>query len=49
MRIFRATYYQGGLCHSFIIRAKDRDEALEIAWSEGLEDIYISEVNNNEN
>ena len=45
MKQFRVSYYEDGVKHSFIINARNRDEALQIAWSRvDADSVYVSEI-----
>ena len=45
MKKYKITYYADGVQHSRIIEARNKDEALEKAWSlVDAESIYVSEV-----
>ena len=44
MKKFKITTHINGVTKSEIVAATSRDEALEIAWSKGYEDVYVTEV-----
>ena len=45
MKQFRVSYYEDDVQRSFIVYARDRDEALQIAWSRvDADSVYVSEI-----
>jgi len=46
MKKFKITAHINGTTKNEIVTATSRDEALEIAWSKGYEDVYVTEVAN---
>jgi hypothetical protein len=45
MKKYKITYYADGVKHSQIIEARNKDDALKIAWSlVDADSVYISEV-----
>lgn len=44
MRTFEITRYENGVKKSSFVEATSRQEALEIAWSLGYEDVCVNEV-----
>lgn len=45
MKKYRITFYSGGVKHTRIIEAKNKDEALSIAWSLfDVDSVCVSEV-----
>lgn len=45
MNRYEITWYENGTKHSRIITARNRREALQIAWSlVDTDDVYVSEV-----
>ena len=46
MKTFEITAHICGTTRNETIKANDRAEALEIAWSKGYEDVYVKEVTN---
>lgn len=46
MKEFKITAHINGTTKNEIVTATSRDEALEIAWSKGYEDVYVTEVTN---
>ena len=44
MKKYEITTHIQGCTKSKIIEAKNSEEALEIAWSLGYEDVYVSEI-----
>ena len=48
LRIYEITYYVDGVKHSIIIDARNKDEALEKAWSlVDADSVYVNEVTDN--
>ena len=47
MKKYKITVHENGVIKEKIVEAKNKEEALEIAWSLGYEDVYVSEVDNN--
>ena len=45
MKKYRISYYSDGVKHSRIIEAKNKEDALDKAWSlVDADDVYVSEV-----
>ena len=44
MKTFEITAHINGTTRNETIKANDRAEALEIAWSKGYDDVYVTEV-----
>ena len=44
MKTFEITAHINGTTRHETIKANDRAEALEIAWSKGYDDVYVTEV-----
>lgn len=44
MNVYEITRYENGVRKSSFVEAVSKQEALEIAWSLGYEDVYVSEV-----
>ena len=48
MKVYEITRYENGVKKSSFVEAENKDEALEVAWSLGYEDVYVSEVESND-
>jgi hypothetical protein len=48
MKKYRITTHKDGITVCKIIEARSRREAYQIAWSMGYDDVYVSEVADNE-